>query len=105
MTRKKIIRVKIKTVGYLNLKTLQFFKSKAEFLISIEKAKLKQFNKKVSIESKAFLKICLLELKLQKAKLIKGYSWRKSCLLASCKNAIRKVKFSLSKDSRELLFS
>ncbi len=102
--QKKIIRVKLKTIGYLNLKTLKFYKTKAKFIQSLKKSELDQFNKKVYQQGKSFMKLCLLELKLQKAKLIKGYSWRKSCIIASCKREMRFLKNSVSKENRFLLF-
>lgn len=97
-------KIKLKTIGYLNLKTGEFFKKRIDWIKSIEKANLKDFNKKVSKQGRAFMKLCLLELKLTKAKMIKGYSWVKSCLLATIKNEIKAVKYSLNKEQRGLLF-
>ncbi len=97
-------KIKLKTIGYLNLKTGEFFKKRIDWIKSIEKANLKDFNKKVSKQGRAFMKLCLLEIKLAKAKMIKGYSWVKSCLLATIKNEIKAVKYSLSKEQRGLLF-
>lgn len=98
------VTLKITTVGYLNLTTKKFYKRKSDFLKSIAKSNLDQFNKKVNTQARAFMKICLMEIRLEKAKLIKGYSWLKSCLIATCKREIRELKYSLKLDSRRLLF-
>lgn len=97
-------KIKLKTIGYLNLKTGEFFKKRIDWIKSIEKTNLKDFNKKVSKQGRAFMKLCLLEIKRMKIKAIKGYSWTKSCVLASIKNEIKEIKYSLSKEQRGLLF-
>lgn len=96
--------IKLKTIGYLNLSTRQFFKKKADYLKSLAKTNLDSFNKKVNQQARAFMQICLMEIRLEKAKLIKGYSWLKSCLIATCKREIRELKYSLKLENRRLLF-
>ena len=98
------VTIKLTTVGYLNLSTNKFYKRKADFIKSLVKSNLDTFNKKVNTQAKAFMKICLMEIRLEKAKLIKGYSWLKSCLIATCKREIRELKFSLKLENRRLLF-
>lgn len=101
----KTTTIKLTTLGYINLKTSEFFRTKAEWIKSTAKSELDKFNKRISNESAAMILICLTDIKMAKAKLIKGYSWRKSCIIATCKSIYKKVKLMLGKDSRELFFN
>lgn len=91
-------------VGYLNQTTKKFYKLRSNWVKSLEKTEVVKRFKNITSQSKAMLKSCLLEFKLMKAKAIKGYSWRKSCLIASAKRLIKEFKLSLPYNIKQLIY-
>ena len=91
-------------VGYLNQTTKKFYKLRANWVKSLQKTEANKRFKTITNQSKAMLKSCLLEFKLMKAYAIKGYSWRKSCLIASAKRQIRNFKLSLPFSIKQLIY-
>jgi hypothetical protein len=104
MKNEKLIQ--IKTVGFLNLTTGQFFKKKSDWQKSI-----RQFQERkkqlLSIEfGRAFIAMCKIDAIKHKATRITGrfFSWVKSCLNATVKRLTRQVYVNCSVEVRALLF-
>lgn len=99
------MNIKIKTIGFLNLETGQFFKKRVDFIKSIRiNAERKRHNLQTKF-NKAFFDLCKLEIIKAKAAKIAGfYSWIKSCLNATVKRLNRIIYRDCPKEYRTLLF-
>mgnify|MGYP006921380198 FL=1 len=100
------MNIKIKTIGFLNLETGQFFKKRVDWVKSIRiNAERKRHNLQTKF-NKAFFDLCKLEVIKAKAALINTtiYSWIKSCLNATVKRLSRIIYRDCPKEYRALLF-
>ena len=100
------MNIKIKTIGFLNLETGQFFKKRVDWVKSIRiNAERKRHNLQTKF-NKAFFDLCKLEvIKAKAAKITGFYSWIKSCLNATVKRLSRIIYRDCPKEYRTLLFA
>jgi len=98
--------IKIKTVGFLNLQTGQFFKKRTDWMKSIRQIAERKRHNAQTLFNQAFFNLCKLEVIKAKAARISTnvFSWIKSCLNATVKRLSRVIYRECPKEFRALLF-
>ena len=98
--------IKIKTVGYLDLITLKFYKSKEAWQTACDKSKQAKKLREYTNYIAALMHSIKLERAIEKAKrlLKSGFSFLKRRVLTTAKRKMKTLKYSVSKQIRLNLF-